>query len=115
MLRQHGLESEVYYLVPIQGEKCLILNIAANCQPETFASASRHCVDAVPDSHTKACSVAEEVDYLLLEVSHAHHNVRDSICFEPFDHPLYKRLSANLYDPFWQVGRYGSQPNTLAT
>src|SRR6266849_1911104 len=47
MLREHSLEPEVCDLVSVKGEECLILNVAAYCQPEAFARSSRYCVDAV--------------------------------------------------------------------
>jgi hypothetical protein len=108
MFREHAPEPEVGDLIPVQGIESLIIDVAADCQLEAFACSSLHGVDAVLDSYAKACSVSEEVDYPIFQISHAHHDVRDPICFEPFDHPLQKGFSAHLYKPFWQVCGYGS-------
>ena len=79
MRREDGFEFEVRDLVPIQGEECLVINVAAYGQPEAFACPPWYCVYAVLDLDSEASAVAKEFDYLILQISDAQNNVRDSV------------------------------------
>src|SRR2546428_8790225 len=114
MLRKHRPESKVSDLVTIQSKESLIINVTAYRERKSFARSSWYRMDAVLDSYSKACSIPKEVDYLLLQIGDAHHNIRQPAGLEPLDNPLKKRLSSHPNETPEQIRQYGSQPNTFA-